>query len=168
MNGFNTKNEKKIAFLEESLKEVRVEEGKIDDYKRDQETRKMFLQESLAVLKDKLSNALTNINILNADLNVSESKARQLNVKISNIKKEIKKNNTELEKLCSPKQLTSIDKEFVLTCNLYLEIEKVLADLLSELNSTNGKLTTNNSVLATLKNQEKEYRGLFWKRTHFL
>ena len=160
VNGFSTKNEKKIAFLEESLKEVRAEEGKIDDYKRDQETRKMFLQESLAVLKDKLSNALTNINILNADLNVSESKARQLNVKISNIKKEIKKNNTELEKLCSPKQLTSIDKEFVLTCNLYLEIEKVLADLLSELNSTNGKLTTNNSVLATLKNQEKEYSSV--------
>lgn len=160
VNNFNTKNEKQLAFLEDSLKELKTENENIDEFKKEQETKKMFLQESLAVLKDKLTNALTSINILQADLNVSESKARQLNVKISNIKKEIKKNSNELENLCSPKQLSAIDKEFVLTCNLYLEIEKVLADLLNELNSTNANIDKNNSLIATLKNQEKEYNSV--------
>ena len=117
----------------------------------------MFLQESLAVLKEKLSNTLTQTNIMQADFVVSESHTKQLNSKITILNRDKKRFENELSGLCSPKELSTFDKEFVLTCNIYYEIEKVLNDLLNELNSTQGNIEKNSLLISTYEKQSKEY-----------
>ena len=154
---FDKQNERYLADLEENLKNLNAKTKNIDEFKKEQETKKMFLQESLAVLKEKLSNTLTQTNIMQADFVVSESHTKQLNSKITILNRDKKRFENELSGLCSPKELSSFDKEFVLTCNIYYEIEKVLNDLLNELNSTQGNIEKNSLLISTYEKQSKEY-----------